>query len=153
MRPTSNQVLTRNRVLLILLSLLLAGQYILLPPASAQEQAMNIDEVIKNTDPTKFTKAQINEYFKQVKGKAARGEGKVVDVLPPRVGSRGMLRVTILTAASKPEKGYNVVLLTTQSEAVSELKMNDHISFEGKIDKISTFRGTSVDLIGTYRKK
>jgi|GEM_PF-2708581 len=143
----------RNQVLLIALALLIAGQHFALPLAKAQEQAMDINEVIKNTDPAKATKAQINEYFKQVKGKIAKGEGKVVDVLPPRVGSRGMLRVTILTPVSKPEKGYNVVLLTTQSEAVSELKMNDQITFEGRIDKISTFRGTSVDLTGTYRKK
>jgi len=120
--------------------------------AAEEAKILTIDEVIKNTDPATATKAQIKEYFNKVKGKTDKGEGTVVDVLPPGIMSRGMPRITVLTAASKPEKGYNVVLLTAQAEAGSELQINDRIAFEGKIERISSFKGTSVDIVGTYKK-
>ena len=120
--------------------------------AAEEAEILNIDEVIKNTDPATATKAQIKEYFNKVKGKTAKGEGTVVDVLPPGIASRGMPRITILTAASKPQKGYNVVLITAQPEAESELQINDRIAFEGKIERMSSFKGTSVDIAGTYKK-
>ena len=118
----------------------------------AQEgQVLNIDEVIKNTDPVTVTKAQIKTYFNQVKGKDARGQGVVVEVLPGRMRAADQVRVAILTPASKPDKGFNVVLYTNK-EAMSELKINDKVSFEGKVHAISSIRGVSIDVIGTYKK-
>lgn len=114
----------------------------------AQEGAvLDVNEIIKNVDPTKFTKAQIKEYYKSVEKKQARGEGIVVNVL----GKKERYKVTILTPASNPEKGYNVVLYTTQ-DATSELNMKDRIVFEGEVGRMSTFRGVSVDIHGTYKK-
>ncbi|MEW6067220.1 MAG: hypothetical protein AB1610_02855 [Nitrospirota bacterium] len=117
--------------------------------AKADEIAfLNIDEIMKNIDPAKFTKAQIKEYHKNITGKQAKGEGVVVNVLP---GKRDRHRVTILTPASKPEKGYNVVLYTTM-DAPSDLHLNDRILFEGEVGRLSTFRGASVDIHGSYKK-
>jgi hypothetical protein len=119
---------------------------------SAQEdQVLNLDEVTKNTDPATATNAQIKTYSEQVKGKQDRGEGVVVDILPPRARSADQARVTILTPASNPGKGYNVVLYTSK-EAMSELKISDKVSFEGKIQAISSIRGVSIDVMGTYKK-
>ena len=141
-----------SHALLALLLMLALGQALPIQPLYAQEgETLSIGEVIKNIDPATATKAQIKVYFDKVKGKQARGEGTVTDVLPPGGWSREYFRVTILTPGSKPEKGYNVVLYTTQ-DTVSDLKMNDKISFEGKIHKTSSFKGGSVDVIGTYKK-
>jgi hypothetical protein len=127
-------------------------QFLSVPAIYAQEGgALNIDEVIKNTDPATATKAQIKTYFDKVKGQQARGEGVVVDVLPPGGWSREYYRVTILTPASKPAKGYNVVLYTTQ-DTLSDLTLNEKVSFEGKLHRTSPFKGGSVDIVGTYKK-
>lgn len=115
----------------------------------AEEAALlNVNDILKNVDTAKFTKAQIKDYYETVQDKNAKGEGIVVNVLP---GKRDRHRVTILTPASKPEKGYNVVLYTTQN-APSELNKNDKIVFEGEVGRLSTFRGSSIDIHGTYRK-
>jgi TolB-like protein len=44
------------------------------------------------------------------------------------------------------------VVLYTRKEALSELNTNDRISFEGKIENISTVKGGSVGVIGDYKK-
>jgi len=116
-----------------------------------QGEVLSIDDVIKGTNPATKTKAQIDSYFKQVKEKDARGEGIVVNVLPGRKLSSHDARVLILTPASKPEKGYNVVLFANE-QALSELKKNDRVSFEGKINMRSPYKGGSIDVIGTYKK-
>jgi hypothetical protein len=109
---------------------------------------LNVNEILKNVDTEKYTKAQIKEYYDGVRGKKAKGEGIVVNVLP---GKRERHKVTILTPASSPEKGYNVVLYTTQ-DAPSELNKNDKVVFEGEVGRLSTFRGSSIDIHGTYKK-
>jgi hypothetical protein len=35
---------------------------------------------------------------------------------------------------------------------MSELKINDRVSFEGKVHALSSIRGVSIDVIGTYKK-
>lgn len=114
--------------------------------AFAQEGVLSVDEVIKKLDATKYTKAQIKEYHGTIKGKQAEGTGKVVNVLP---GKKDRHRVTILTPASNPEKGYNVVLYTTK-DAPSELTIGTKIKFKGEIGRVSTWRGTSIDIHGDY---
>jgi len=116
-----------------------------------QGEVLSIDDVIKGTDPATKTKAEIDSYFDQVKKKDARGEGIVVDVLPGRKLSPHDARVLILTPASTPEKGYNVVLFTNE-QALTELTKNDRISFEGNINMKSAYKGGSIDVIGTYKK-
>jgi len=111
-------------------------------------KVLKIDEVIKNIDPDTTSKAQFKAYFEDVKGKLAKGEGKVVNILP---GKEGHARVAILTPASNPEKGYNVVLYTGQ-DAPSELQKNDRVMFEGEIDRVNAFKGASIDIHGTYKK-
>ncbi|MBM4137231.1 MAG: hypothetical protein FJ241_10440 [Nitrospira sp.] len=113
----------------------------------AQEGAvLDVNEIIKNVDPAKFTKAQIKEYYKNVEKKQAKGEGIVVNV----ISGKGKHKVTILTPASNPEKGYNVVLYTTQN--ATELNMKDGITFEGEVGRLSTWKGASIDIHGSYRK-
>ena len=36
--------------------------------------------------------------------------------------------------------------------APQELKLNDRIKFKGEIGRMSSFRGLSIDIIGTYEK-
>ena len=140
-----------GHALLVMMLMLGLWQSLGVPVLHAQEgEVLRVDEVIKNTDPATMTKAQIKAYFDKVKGKEARGEGTVTDVLPPGGWVRDYFRVTILTPASNPEKGYNVVLYTKQ-EAVSDLKMNDKVSFEGKLHRISSVKGGSVDVVGSYK--
>jgi hypothetical protein len=45
-----------------------------------------------------------------------------------------------------------VVFYTDKEKAMSELTMNDSISFEGKVRGLSSIRGVSIDVIGTYKK-
>ncbi|GAB4483045.1 MAG: hypothetical protein OHK006_02930 [Thermodesulfovibrionales bacterium] len=122
---------------------------LLLPlPSFAQDKPLPVSEILKKTDVSQHTSAEIKEYGRQVKGKQAAGRGQVVDVLE---GRREGYRVTIMLDGTKNAKGYNVVLYTGQN-ASAELKKNDRVKFSGEVGRISTFRGTSVDIHGTYEK-
>ncbi len=135
--------------LLIITGVVIVCQCIPCMLSNAEEGAvLNADDIIRNVDPDKVTKAEFKEYFKTIEGKKARGKGKVVNVLP---GGRYLYRIAILTSASEPEKGYNIFLYTNQ-DAPSELKNNDIISFEGDVGRINPYKGASVDLSGTYKK-
>jgi hypothetical protein len=128
--------------------LLFVSLFLFVLSAYAQDKQLPVNEVIEKVDATKYTKAEIKDYHATIKGKKAEGTGKVVNVLP---GKRDRHRVTILTRASNPEKGYNVVLYTTMN-APSELKIGDEIKFKGEIGRLSTIRGSSIDIIGSYEK-
>ena len=116
--------------------------------AYGAEKLLAVTEVLKKVDSAKHTSAEIKEYYKSIKGKEAEGRGKVIDVLK---GRRDRHRVTILTAAGKPKKGYDVVLYT-EMNAPAQLKKGQTIKFKGEIGRISSFRGTSVDIHGGYEK-
>lgn len=116
--------------------------------ASALDNQLSVAEILKKTDASANTSADIKHYSRGVKGRFASGKGQVVDVLD---GRREGHRVTILIDGTKTAKGYNVVLYTNQN-APAELKMNDKVKFSGVVGRISTHRGTSVDITGTYEK-
>lgn len=117
-------------------------------PVYAEDKLLDIDEVIRNVDPEKINKAQFKEYFKDINGEKAKGGGIVIRILP---SSQGLNRVAVLTPASNPGKGYNVVLYTIQP-ASAELKENDKVLFEGKITRVNPYEGASIDIHGTYQK-
>lgn len=122
---------------------------LLLPlSAFAQDKPLAVSEILKKTDVSQHTSAEIKEYSRQVKGKQATGKGQVVDVLE---GRREGYRVTIMLDGTKNAKGHNVVLYTDQN-ASAELKKNDRVKFSGEVGRVSTFRGTSVDIHGRYEK-
>jgi hypothetical protein len=125
-----------------------ANQMIASCPVYAEDKILNIDEVIRNVDPEKVNKAQFKEYFRDIDGQTVKGAGIVVNILP---GSRGTNRVAILTPASNPDKGYNVMLYTTQ-DVSAEIKKDDRILFEGKITRVNPYQGASIDLHGAYQK-
>jgi len=138
-----------KKVLAFLLVILLIPIVYQCIPSYAEEGALlNVDDIIKNVDPDKVTQAQFKEYYKTIEGKKAKGQGKVVKVFS---GGKNIHRVRILTSASEPEKGYNVVLFTIQ-DAPSELEKNDKIFFEGEVGHIIPYKGASIDLHGTYKK-
>ncbi len=137
-----------KRIFVSLMTLLCLSVLGHVASAYAEEPVLNVDEVIKNVDPDTTTKSQFKEYFKTIEGKKVAGVGKVVHVLP---GGSNTNRVTILTKASEPEKGYNVVLYTSQ-DAKSELSKDDKITFEGQISRVNPYKGASIDIIrGTYK--
>lgn len=113
----------------------------------AEEKALSLQEVLKNLDPSTHTKAELKEYHSSIKGASVSGSGTVVNVLPPGRGIK-QTRVTILTSDKAPEKGYDVVLYTTQD--ASSLKMGQKIKFSGTIGRFSTFKGLSVDVMGEF---
>lgn len=115
----------------------------------AEEDFLNVDTILINIDPDKVNKAEVKEYFKDIHWKTAKGEGKVINILP---ANKDTFRIRILTKASNPEKGYNVVLFTTQN-ATTDISEGDIIIFEGKVERINAFQGASIDIHGTYRKK
>jgi len=115
----------------------------------AEENKLDVNTILINIDPDKVNKAQVKEYFKEIHGKIARGEGKVINILP---GNKENFRIRILTSASSPEKGYNVVLFTTQ-DATSGISAGDIIIFEGTVERINAFQGASLDIHGTCWKK
>jgi hypothetical protein len=112
----------------------------------AEESPLNVNDIIKRLDPGVITKAEFKEYFRTIEGKKARGGGQVVHVLP---SGDNLFRIMILTSASSPEKGYNVVLFTSQN-ALYELHENSKIIFEGKISRVNPYKGASIDINGTY---
>lgn len=117
-------------------------------PLRAEDKPVAVSEVIRKTDHEKYTPAEIKEFHDSVKGLQAEGMGRVVEVIP---GLKNRHKVTVLTDASAPGKGYNVVLYTTMN-APLELKKNDRIRFRGEIGRISDIDGSSVDIHGTYEQ-
>ncbi len=115
----------------------------------AEETTLDVNTILMNIDPEKVNKAQVKEYFKEIHGKTVKGEGKVINILP---ANNENLRIRILTPASSPEKGYNVVLFTTQG-TIPEISPGDIIIFEGLVQRINAFQGASLDIHGTYMKK
>jgi len=113
----------------------------------AAEKALSIQEVLKNLDPATHTKAEIKNYHSSIKDAPVSGSGKVVNVLPPGRGIK-QTRITVLTSDKAPEKGYDVVVYTTQD--ASGLKIGQSIKFTGTIGRISTFKGLSVDVMGEF---
>jgi hypothetical protein len=132
----------------LIIILLMPIIYQSIPCYAAEDALLNVDNIIKNVDPDKITKAQFKEYFKTIEGEKAKGEGKVVNVFP--IGKNNY-RIMILTSASEPEKGYNVVLYTTQ-DVSSELGKNDKITFVGEVRRVNPYKGASIDIYGTYKK-
>ncbi len=113
---------------------------------AADADALKINEIISKVDRPGVTRAEIVSYFSRIEGENARGEGRVVLVLPD-LGNR--LKIRILAAASEPAKGYNV-LLYAPGEA--ELNKGDWISFEGKIMRMNPYMGVNIDVRGTFKK-
>lgn len=110
------------------------------------DKPLAVSDIVKKLDDSKQTSAGIKGYVKEIKGKQAEGTGKVVDVLD---GRRDKYRVTILTDGSRPGKGFNVVLYTTMN-ASSDLKKDQKIRFRGEVGRVSSIRGTSIDIHGEY---
>jgi len=128
-------------------SLIIMAIFVLASVAAYAGDVLDVNTIIKSIKPDTMTKVQIKEYYSSVKGKTAKGSGKVVDVSP----GRGKYKITILTSASNPPKGYNVVLYG-KGDAPTNLNKGQTIKFEGEVGRISTFRGLSVDIIGSYSK-
>ncbi len=129
-----------------MLSLLAVVVLLSASAVSAQDGPVNVGAALKKLDATNHTSAEIKAYAREIKGRQAEGSGSLVDVLE---GRRDRHRVTILASGSKPDKGYNVVLYTTMN-APADLKKGQSIRFMGEIGRVSTFRGTSVDIHGDY---
>lgn len=87
----------------------------------------------------------VNDFEDALKGLTITGTGSVVGVIsnPKRA------KVTILSPGSSPEKGYNIVLITTQ-DAKNDLFKNDRVLFTGTIGNVSAWRNVSIDVEGTY---
>ncbi|MEW6002825.1 MAG: hypothetical protein AB1638_09305 [Nitrospirota bacterium] len=134
----------------VLILVLLLFQAVSLPVVLAEENSvLSIDEVLKNVDPAKVTKAQVKEYYKEVSGKKVKGEGTIVNVFP---GTRDTHRIAVLAAGSDPEKGYNVMLYVTQ-ETRPDVNKNDRIAFEGEISRLSAYKGALIDIHRTSFRK
>ncbi|HYQ48541.1 MAG TPA: hypothetical protein VEP69_05710 [Thermodesulfovibrionales bacterium] len=114
--------------------------------AFALDRPLAVNEALNKLDVANHTSAEIKTYAKAIRGARTEGSGKVVDV---HEGRRDKHRVTILVDSTKPEKGYNVVLYTAMN-APAELKKGQKIRFSGKVGRVSTFRGTSIDIHGEY---
>jgi len=123
---------------------------IAVPPAFTGEKSMlTIDDVLKNVDPAKVTKAQVKEYYKEIEGQKVKGEGTVVNFFP---GARNTHRIALLTAGSDPEKGYNVMLYVTQ-DSPPDVSKGDRITFQGEITRLSAYKGALIDIHGTSFQK
>jgi hypothetical protein len=129
------------------ISLAIIAAFILASALAYAGGMLEVNTIIKNIRPDTMTKAQIKEYYKTVRGKMARGTGRIVDFST----GRGKYKATILTSASHPAKGYNVVLYA-RGEAPKGLNRGQTVKFEGKVGRISTFRGLSVDIKGSITK-
>ncbi|MDP2157785.1 MAG: hypothetical protein Q8K68_08770 [Nitrospirota bacterium] len=130
----------RKTVFLAVIVLLFAGA------AFGFDKPLAVSDIVRKLDDSKQTSASIKGYAKEIKGKQAEGTGKVVDVLD---GRRDRYRVTILTDGARPGKGFNVVLYTTMNSS-SDLKKDQKIRFRGEVGRVSSIRGTSIDIHGEY---
>lgn len=110
------------------------------------EAVFPVADIIAKASALQPDTDKIVKYGDTMKNKAARGEGVVVSVLPAK---RGIYRVTVLTDASKPEKGYDVILFNKNTMS-AKLQPGDTISFLGRIGRIAFFKGISVDVLGDF---
>lgn len=110
------------------------------------EKPLAVSEIVQRLDKTKQSSAAIKGYAREIKFKQAEGTGKVIDIFDSH---RNKHRVTILCEGAIAERGYNVVLYTAMN-APAELKRGQMIRFKGEVGRVSTVRGTSIDINGEY---
>lgn len=107
-----------------------------------REGKVSAEEVLRNLDLDKNTKAHIQEYVKDTRGKTVYGKGKVVDV----VRGRGHFRVRLKVEGNIPPSArgeYNVTLVTDNPGA-TDLKRGEIIKFEGTFQpRRGAFYGTT----------
>jgi len=113
--------------------------------ASSENKAgrITVEEILRNLDLDKNTKAHIQDYVKETKGKTVNGKGKVIDVTK---GRGGEFRVRVKTEGDIPPAArgeYNVTLITEKPDAAN-LKKGDKIKFEGTFQpRRGAFYGTT----------
>jgi hypothetical protein len=115
--------------------------------AFGYDKPLAVSEIVKKLDSTRQSSAAIRSYAREIKFKQAEGTGKVIDILDDNRANR--YRVTILSDGAFSQRGYNVVLYTAM-HAPAELKRDQKIRFKGEVGRISTHRGTSIDIHGNY---
>lgn len=94
-----------------------------------KEGRVAVEQILRNLDLDKYTKAHIVEYVKETKGKTTYGKGRVVEV----TGKKGNFRIRIKVDGDIPSAArgeYNVTLITENPDAVN-LNRGAKIEFEG----------------------
>lgn len=148
--------------IVIVLSLLVFGSIALASEEETlvkKEGKVAVEEILRNLDLDTNTKAHIQEYVRESKGKTSYGKGKVVDV----AGARRNFKIRIKVEGKIPPAArgkYNVTLLTENPDAAN-LKRGAMIEFEGTFQpRRGAFYGTaarqkvglSVDnVVGDYK--
>lgn len=124
-----------------------------------KEGRVSVEEILRNLDLDKNTKAHIQEYVKETKGKTAYGKGKVVEVISGKREFRIRIKVEgNIPPAARGE--YNVTFLTENPDA-SKLNRGAMIAFEGTFQpRRGAFYGTTArqkiglsadNIVGDYK--
>lgn len=104
-------------------------------------------EAVKYLDKKTYTKAQIRDYYRALKKKTVKGDGKVADVRKVRRN----YEICVMVKGTKYERACNLIVNTSQEDAV-KLNKGQKISFEGQFIRLTPFVNYYVIIKGSYKK-
>ena len=113
-----------DRHLVVILALLFSASL----PLSAL--AVGFGELVDHMDARKQTKLHTKDYWQKVKGAEVAWSGVVHDVK----GGSSKIKVYIADKSRPLHSGYNIVVITQDTDKAANLKKGQTVRFKGNLD-------------------
>ncbi len=116
-----------------------AGVFTFLGHIAVARQAVNAETVAGHMDKSKYSKADIKSYLKELKGHGIAAQGRVKDVMVGKTGNRVVVYVNV------PGKRKDFIVDVFVDRA-DKLHKGDHVSCTGKFAKYNMFTVNGITL-------
>jgi hypothetical protein len=101
---------------------------------SAAAAAPDFGTVVDNLDRRKVTKMHAQQYCKDIRGTEVSWSGAVHDV---KGGRRNVAKLYLANRSRPVYSGYNIVVVTSDTERAAAAKKGQTVKFRGQIDRCS----------------
>lgn len=96
----------------------------------AHAAGISFGALVDQLDMKRFTKLQVEESWKKVKGSEVTWSADVVEVK----GGKHSAKVYLIDRSRKNYKGYNITLATRDVDRAAKLRRGQRIRFTGSLD-------------------
>jgi len=139
----------KRTVLVTILSVIVSFVFSAAVPATVHAgDAVPAKEAVKYLDKEKYTRAQIRDFYRKLKRKTVKGEGRVYEVKK----ARRNYEICVMVKDTTYYRPCNLVISTPQKEAL-KLNKGDRIAFEGEFIRLTPFVNYYVIIKGKFRRK